>query len=200
LVKNFKNLKKKKKIIDDYNLSAHYYDKRYKSIQEGKYQIGLDNSDLDRKKILDVGTGSGLFFESILNYKNNKLLLNFIYVAIDISWNMLLNFKEKFLNTKENMNPMLILSDIENLPLRENIFDLIFSFTSFQNLPNINKGITESFRVSISNAIFKFSILKKKLDLKKLLDFLKPVTIDLKIVNDNKLEDVIIKGKVLQNQ
>lgn len=198
--KNFKKLNKKKKIINSYNSSAHFYDKRYKSIQREKYQVVLNNCDLNRKKILDVGTGSGLLLDNILNYKSNQVLLDCIYVAVDISWNMLLNFKQKSLKVTEKMNPMLILSDIENLPLRNNIFDLIFSLTSFQNLPNINKGIKESFRVSLSKADFKFSILRKKLDLKNLLGLLKPITEDLEVIDNKQLEDVVIKGKILEKQ
>ncbi|MHA2008904.1 MAG: class I SAM-dependent methyltransferase [Promethearchaeota archaeon] len=196
MVKNFKKLSKRKKIINSYNSSAHFYDKRYKSIQREKYLTALNNCDLNQKKILDVGSGSGLLLETILSYRDDQVLLDCIYVAVDISWKMLLNFKQKSLETGKKMNPMLILSDIENLPFRNNIFDSVFSFTSFQNLSNLNKGIKESFRVSSSKAEFKFSILRKKLDLKNLLELLKPITEDLVVIDNQHLEDVVIKGRI----
>ena len=109
------------------------------------------------------------------------------YIAVDISWNMLLKFKSKIISPNYSKNPPnLILSDIEYLPFRDNIFYSIFSLTSFQNLPYIKNGIKESFRVSKNNADFKFSILKKELELKSLLKILKPKIKDLLIIKNCK--------------
>ena len=156
-----KNQNKKKIIIEKYNASSQFYDKRYRKIQEEKYEIVLRNYRANGKLILDLGCGTGLFFsflaESLFNYEKIK----YTYIALDISWNMLLRFKSKINNTKKN-SVDLILSDIEYLPFRENKFCSIFSLTSFQNLPHIPKGIEESLRVGKNNADYKFSILKKK--------------------------------------
>jgi hypothetical protein len=88
------------------------------------------------------------------------------------------------------------LSDIEHLPFRNNIFNQIFSFTSFQNLPRNHKGFQEIIRVASIISDLKFSILKKKLKLDNLLDFLKPNVKDLEIFNIEFLEDIIIQGKI----
>ncbi|MFX1419581.1 MAG: hypothetical protein ACFE9N_11735 [Promethearchaeota archaeon] len=59
----FKNYYKKKKIIEKYNSTSYFYDRRYKLIQEEKYEIVLKNYKMDGKIILDLGSGTGLFYE-----------------------------------------------------------------------------------------------------------------------------------------
>lgn len=188
---------KKKEIIKKYNSSSSFYDSRYRQIQETKYHIILKNFDLTRKVILDLGCGTGLFIEYISRRKlEQKKNLDY-YVGLDISWNMLLEFRSKFEKLKSK-NISLLLSDIENLPFRDNQFFSVLSLTSFQNLPDVKKGIKELLRVSRNRADFKFSILKKKINLKILVDSLKSfVAID-QVLNKENLEDVIIQGKVFK--
>ncbi len=196
-----KNQNKKKSIIEKYNSSSHFYDKRYKAIQEEKYEIVLKNYRANGKIIIDMGCGTGLFFEYITKSIKKQGEIKFNYVAVDISCNMLLRFKSKVINyncKKYALN--LILSDMEHLPFRENIFDSTFSLTSFQNLPHIQIGITESFRVSKNNADYNFSILKKKLELELLLKILKPEIKEIKVIEKENLEDFIIQGKLLKDQ
>jgi len=198
LEERFKNSNKKKRIINKYNSSAHFYDRRYEQIQSEKYKLILNNQYLNGKMILDVGCGTGLLFEYISNLKKDKNRVKYKYVAIDISWNMLLEFKSKIINYKPKNNLELILGDIENLPFRENVFHSIFSLTSFQNLPNINRGIEESYRVCINYGHFNFSILSKKLNLDALLNLLKPLSKEIKTINKDELEDVIIQGNFMK--
>ncbi|MCK4381025.1 MAG: hypothetical protein KAW51_07780, partial [Candidatus Lokiarchaeota archaeon] len=100
---------------------------------------------------------------------------------------------------KRRLSPNLILADIEYLPFRENIFVSIFSLTSFQNLPHLHKGLHELFRVSKNKAEFKFSILKKNLELELLLEILRPIIKDLKVIKEENLEDFIVQGSLLKD-
>ena len=196
--KNFKLLHKKKEIINSYDSSADFYDKRYRAIQEEKYDIVLDNCDLIEKRILDIGCGTGLLIEYVLNSKENHDVLKSKYIAVDISWKMILKFKKKLLKIRHKPNILFVLSDIENLPFRNNSFSLIFSLTSFQNLPHILNGVQESLRVSANKSVFKFSILRKKLELEGVKNLLTPFVKDLEVINKEDIEDVIIQGKVIK--
>ena len=197
-MKELINSSKKKRIIDEYNSSVYYYDKRYRQIQLEKYNLILKNYHLNGKITLDTGCGTGLLFEYISKLKKDEKRVKYKYVAIDISWNMLLEFKSKIINYKSKNNLELILGDMENLPFRENVFHLIFSVTSFQNLSNINRGIEESYRVCNNYGDFNFSILSKKLNLDALLNLLKPLSSDIKTINKDELEDIIIQGNFIK--
>lgn len=191
-------MSKKKSIIDRYNSTANFYDERYKTIQEEKYKISLINYTLKEKTILDCGCGTGLLGEYILNSKNEKEIFNSNFVAVDLSLNMLLKFKQKLLKLKNKECISLILADIENLPFRDKKFNFIFSFTSFQNLPQYFKGILEVLRVCSVAGDLILTVLRKKLDLDNLMDFLKPLVEDLKVIDHQFVEDVIILCKNFQ--
>lgn len=194
--RNSKALCKKKEIISKYNSSANFYDKRYKSLQEEKYRILLENCELMGKIILDIGSGTGLLLEYILQYQD---VLNILFIGVEISWEMISEFKNKILNLSDNSYIQLVLADIENLPFRDNSFNLTFSVTSFQNLPNILKGIQESLRIAKSGSSLKISILRKKLKLNTILNLLKPCVNNLEIINKKNIEDVIIQGELIKD-
>lgn len=121
-----------------------------------------------------------------------------MFIAVDISGEMVSEFKKKILTIKDSSQIELLLADIENLPFRDNSFNLIFSVTSFQNLPNILKGIQESLRITKSFSPIKFSILRKKLNLNRIINLLRPYVKNLEIVNNKDMEDVIIQGELIK--
>ncbi len=188
----------KKEIISKYNSTSSFYDRRYKEIQESKYQVILYNNDLSGGVIIDLGCGTGLLIEYLTKVKKINNTSVVFYIGLDFSLKMLLEFKSKLNELNFQNNVSLVLSDIENLPFRENKFNNIFSITSFQNLVNTNKAILESYRVSRKNSDFNFSILKKKLNLETLLEFLSPFSDIMQVTSANELEDVIIQGKFLK--
>ena len=201
MTKNTEKKKKKQEIIKNYDLTSDFYDKRYVKIQHEKYNLVFQNFELTNKIILDAGCGTGLLFDYFLNFFERKFIVNYHYVAIDISNNMLKEFKSKLDQKVESIRTKvnLILSDLENLPIRENIFDSIYSFTSFQNLPDIFKGLSESFRVIKDGADVYFSILKKKLNMEQVNLRLQTSLKNMKIINQKFLEDIIFMGKALKD-
>ena len=194
-----KDLDKKKNIIEKYNSTSSFYDNRYSKIQKEKYKILFRNCNLNYKTILDAGCGTGLLIEYIYNLSIDKIKKKVKYIGIDISWKMLINFSNKTKKIKDIEDINLILGDIENLPLRHDIFNMIFSITSLQNLPVIKKGLSEFIRVGQKDSLLKLSILRKKLKIDDLIAYLKTHTIDLKTEFLENIEDVIIQGSLIKH-
>ncbi|MBL7055161.1 class I SAM-dependent methyltransferase [Candidatus Woesearchaeota archaeon] len=99
-----------------------------------KKNIEIKNSDL----LLDVGCGTGI--SSQFNCK---------VIGIDPSIGLLR------LNKKRNK----ILAKAENLPFKNNAFDIVVSVTALHNFDNIEKALKEIKRVGKNK--FVFSVLKK---------------------------------------
>jgi ubiquinone/menaquinone biosynthesis C-methylase UbiE len=194
---------KKRKIIESYNSSYHIYDKRYKKLQYEKLALILKDFTLESKIILDAGCGTGLLYEYLLEIKKEIIRHYFFsFVGVDISSKMIKKFKQKLLSLKSTIsqNIHLIIADLENLPFRSHIFNSILSLTSYQNLPNVKKGLRESIRVAKNQASFSISILKKKLNKKEFLKIIQKNFNGIEIIGDKKkeLEDLIIKGFLIK--
>ena len=195
LKKRRENPDKKKEIINKYDASSDYYERRYSEIQYKKYEIVLKDFILRDKVILDAGCGTGLLLDYIISSIEKTKSVYYSYIAIDISINMLKIFKSKNFNKDKKISNKLnlVLSDLENLPLRGTIVNSVLSLTSLQNLPHINDGVKEMLRVAKDE--IKISILKKKLDLNQLISLLKPRIYNLEIIDKKTIEDIIIQGK-----
>ncbi|MFX1443187.1 MAG: class I SAM-dependent methyltransferase [Promethearchaeota archaeon] len=191
-----KKKNKKQQIINKYNQTSEFYDRRYIKLQEDKYRLMLKDITIDEQLILDAGCGTGLLFDYIGSVIETSKNADFHYVGADISINMLKRFHSKLDQKAKYFN--LILSDLENLPLRENIVTLLFSFTSLQNLPNVLKGIKEFFRVAREGANVYISILRKNLNKARLTGLLKPLLKYMKIIDIESIEDVLYTGKALK--
>ena len=184
---------KKKKIIESYNISSQFYDDRYNLIQREKFEFGLSQFNYFEKYVLDAGCGTGLLYEFI-SFRENEIHNRFISLDISIKMLKKLKYKQNVLKKKKSISP--ILSDIENIPIRNDIFDSIVSYTSLQNLEDVKKGILELIRVSKSGAEINLSILKKDKRIDSLVAFIKPFFNDFCRVTNNNLEDTFIKGIV----
>ncbi|TFG16843.1 MAG: class I SAM-dependent methyltransferase [Promethearchaeota archaeon] len=188
------NTDKKRKIINDYNSSFQYYDKRYGEIQLKKYRRFFENRKIQNKKILDAGCGTGLLLEYIFQKDKLKAFPRYKYTGVDIALNMLNKFHLKLeaLGAKRIVN--LVVADIENLPFRNNVFDEIFSITVFQNLNDIGRGLDSLVRVGKSRFDLVISILKKASGLEIFDTLVKQKLVEYYFDYNHRIEDNIVWG------
>ena len=96
-------------------------------------------------KILEVGCGSGAFTTFVARAVGDKGEV----FALDIQPEMLKQIENK-LKLPENRdikNIQLIEGDALNIPLEDNSFDLVYTITVFQEIPDKNKALKEMKRV-----------------------------------------------------
>ena len=100
----------KRSIRRRYNLTAQSYDQRYFAEQQIKYQAALNKLQIKQDDtILDVGCGTGLFFNHISDRAGSV-------VGLDISRGLLLQAKER---AKAYSNVFVVLGDADHLPFAD---------------------------------------------------------------------------------
>jgi len=87
--------------------------------------------------ILDAGCGTGVFTLDILSLGSHV-------IGLDISLPMLIHARKKLKGYPFQM----VLSDILNLPFRENSFDKVVSVTALEFIENAKGAVGELFRVT----------------------------------------------------
>jgi ubiquinone/menaquinone biosynthesis C-methylase UbiE len=193
--------KKKKQIMLDYNLSSEFYDQRYRELQKEKFDLILKNLISNPKLylkagiMLDAGCGTGLLHQYLMKSMKKKVFKNFLYIGMDISINMLTRFHLKLSKKNLDKKPDLLLSDIEHLPIRNGVIDILFCITALQNLPGIDKGLSESFRVMKNGALANFSVLKKNLKISTFKEQIENLITDTVSLNIETVEDIIYMGR-----
>ena len=170
-------LNKKKFIQDQYNNESYVeiYDTRYENGQADKFEAlwkqmkkvwdETPKSIVQRiMTLLDIGCGTGLFFDFLNRRTTQKLVYHFI--GLDLSRGMLKAFRNKI--KFFDAQAILIEADAENLPLRDGTIPIVTGFTSLQNLPNLEQGLSEIRRILHIPKIIAISILKKHKDFQNL--------------------------------
>jgi len=89
--------------------------------------------------LLDVGTGTGVFIPFLLS----KIGRNGQIVALDFAEEMLRKAQAKGCNR----NIDYLHADVTNIPLGEEIFDIVICYSSFPHFPNKPRALTEINRV-----------------------------------------------------
>jgi len=128
--------------------------KSYDSVITKKYQLEHKYFTIDKwakdlklaKKslVLDFGCGTGT--------STIKLLKNGITtVSTDASLQMVQLLKEKC--KEEKLNCLCVVSDVENLPFKDGIFDGLVCAGVLHHVPDINKGVKNQIRVMKNRAI-----------------------------------------------
>lgn len=148
-----------------YDLTSQMYDQRYAEEQEAKYEAaleGLRNSVNVDSAVLDVGCGTGLFFNHVAAQAN-------MVVGVDISRKLLLKAKEQ---AGALQNVSVLQADADYLPFRDAFFDAVFAFTVLQNMPKPSKTLSELKRVVKLGGRVAVTGLKKAFPLNKFMDVL----------------------------
>ena len=170
--------KSKRKVMQSYDVTAEMYDERYSEEQKRKFKKALENVEVTCTAVLDVGCGSGLFFQEIAS--NTTLV-----VGVDVSHNLLLKARKK---AEKFLNVFLLQADADHLPFTDRAFDAVFSFTVLQNLPKPKETLCELERVTKFSGEIAITGLKKAFPLKKFMDVLEDSCLKVVAFADN--EDI----------
>lgn len=147
---------KKRNMMQRYDSTAHIYDMRYAEEQTAKIEAVMESINMEKESlVLDAGCGTGLLF----NYVANKAKE---IVGLDISRKTLLRAKK---SRKAFKNVYLILADVDNMPLKDDVFSHVFALTLIQNMPSPLKTLNEIKRITKENAVIIVTGLKKKFSL-----------------------------------
>ncbi|RZN56366.1 MAG: hypothetical protein DSO09_01485 [Candidatus Methanomethylicota archaeon] len=164
---------KKRNLMEEYNTTAYLYNMRYKEEQELKISFLLGRIKPKEDEILiDVGCGTGILFKMV---KCKEI------IGIDISINMIREAKK--IGKAE-----LILADGENLPLRDEIADIVMSITVIDLAENKEKFFSEIIRCLKRNGRFGISILKHS-------NIPKNIPEDTEIYESDTMKSIFLIGK-----
>ncbi len=139
----------KEKIALNFSSASASYDEFAQFQIETAKKLARKLSDLEGR-VLDVGSGTGFLTEELLTItskdKNKKNLKIF---ATDISLAMLLQTQKKFKASKTlnlSSKNLLLVSDFEALPYKENTFNAIVSNLSYQWASDLQLAFSEALR------------------------------------------------------
>ena len=93
------------------------------------------------QQILDIATGTGDLALMMADLNPTKI------VGLDISEGMLEVGKQKVVKANLSDKIEMIVGDSENIPFKDNTFDAITVSFGVRNFENLDKGLTEIFRV-----------------------------------------------------
>jgi demethylmenaquinone methyltransferase/2-methoxy-6-polyprenyl-1,4-benzoquinol methylase len=150
---------KKEQVAEMFNNIAHRYDFLNQllslGIHKGWRRKGIKLlQEKQPKTVLDIATGTADFAIEAMKLQPNKI------VGVDISEGML-KFGQEKINKLNLQNKIeLKLGDSENLPFENESFDAITVGFGVRNFENLEKGITDIYRVLNKNGkvvILEFS-------------------------------------------
>jgi ubiquinone/menaquinone biosynthesis C-methylase UbiE len=133
------------------------YDQRYCAEQEAKYQTALNGLNITNSDVLDVGCGTGLFFNYVADNAG-------LVVGLDISRGLLLQANAR---AKQRENVFVVLGDADHLPFKDAFFSLVFAFTVLQNMPKPVETLQELSRTAKRESSIVATALKRAIPLDK---------------------------------
>ncbi len=98
-------------------------------------------SNIENKKVLDIGCEAGYISLKILEKKPSDLY------AIDITEDALKEFKNKLKNKNYKSNIIIKKAFLQKIPFKDNFFDIAVCTEVIEHAPNVEKGFEEINRV-----------------------------------------------------
>jgi len=152
-----------------YDEIAQGYEELHKEEQENKINLIKQYLKLQKdEKLLDVGCGTGL---TTRTWDCKRF-------GIDPSKKLLEKAKQKGPKGEYELAPS------ENIPFKDNEFDIVISITAIQNFNNIEKGLNEIKRVG--NDKFVLTFLKKSSKADKIASLIQQTFNISKILEEDK--------------
>lgn len=136
------NFKKRQNFHNKYSTNKY----GFRNWMFDKYKI------FDGCKVLELGCGNGIIWDE----KYNELPANVKIVLSDFSEGMCKIVKEKH---KEHKNIQIKRIDIQDIPYKDNTFDIVIANHMLYHVPNVDKAIEEVYRVLKKDGIFYASTL-----------------------------------------
>ena len=144
-----------RRVKELYDKTAWFYESRYRWLQEEKYEVISGLAPIQPGHyVLDLGCGTGMLVEKLVSRGVNYV------VGLDVSRNML---KVGLVIARENYTADLIQGDARWLPFKKKCFDVVYSVTVLQNIPDqdIGKVLSEVLRVLKKKGKTVFSVLRR---------------------------------------
>ncbi len=141
----------KRAIKKSFNRSASNYNQAAVLQHEVLSRLSerLDYINLKPSTILDIGCGTGKGIKKLTKHYSKAKVIGF-----DLAFNMLKQSKKEFgLFNKTR----LINADMENLPIKDDSFDLIFSNLALQWVNDLEQTLKEFKRIGRSNGLLMFT-------------------------------------------
>jgi demethylmenaquinone methyltransferase/2-methoxy-6-polyprenyl-1,4-benzoquinol methylase len=147
------NLSKKRQITKMFDTISNEYDRLNRVISFGidiKWRNKVVNliKDENPENILDIATGTGDLAINLTKTRAKKI------IGLDISEGMLNVGRKKIKERKLNNLVEMIIGDSENLPFKNDSFDAISVAFGVRNFENLEKGLSEIYRVLKVNGVF----------------------------------------------
>jgi ubiquinone/menaquinone biosynthesis C-methylase UbiE len=138
------------KLVNAYN--SLYRDEQDLKIEHSLRHVNLNDSDL----VLDAGCGTGFIFEYIYDCVGHL-------VGVDLSIR-LLKVALAYIKKTGMKTVSLVCADVDYLPFRDRVFDMVFALTLLQDSPDLNLTLKEMMRATKDESTFVVSGLKKVFD------------------------------------
>jgi ubiquinone/menaquinone biosynthesis C-methylase UbiE len=132
-----------------YDETADLYDRRYEEIQRVKYAAVMKNLPDGKKRLLDLGCGTGMFLQELSGRAK-------FVVGVDVSPEML-----RMANVRHG-RAALVQADADALPFADGSFDAVVSVTLLQNMPDPAATVREVARVLRPGGVAILTVLKRR--------------------------------------